>query len=238
AVANKNLGGKGKKGNDAIRSLSEAAETFGDGSGDLFSTVKHLAEFTDTLATNDELVVAFMKDLTGVTADLAEERDELEAALTEVAGAIGTVESFVEDNREALSTDVEKLTRVIKNIASEKDSMDLALTAGPVGIGNLVLAFDDKSGAIGSRFGFQGNVADADGFLCAIVQQSELPKAAKDLACTLFESALEPIVSQANQASQKLPMSGGTASETSREDLSSAYASGTGSELSDLLGAR
>src|SRR3546814_8991290 len=118
--------------------------------------------------------------------DLAEERDELEAALTEVAGAIGTVESFVEDNREALSTDVEKLTRVIKNIASEKDSMDLALTAGPVGIGNLVLAFDDKSGAIGSRFGFQGNVADADGFVCALVPQSKLPKAPKAPACTPF----------------------------------------------------
>src|SRR3546814_16986227 len=116
-----------------------------------------------------------MKDLTGVTADLAEERDELEAALTEVAGAIGTVESFVEDNREALSTDVEKLTRVIKNIASEKDSMDLALTAGPVGIGNLVLAFDDKSGAIGSRFCFQGNVADPEYFPRPNLPHTERP---------------------------------------------------------------
>ncbi|KQY64141.1 MCE family protein [Nocardioides sp. Root140] len=235
-VADKNLKGKGRLGNQMINDLAAAATTFGNGSGDLFKTVENLANFTETLAANDEYVVAFMKDLAGVSADLADERQELQQALASVAGAVGTVEKFIKRNRKAIGTDVRKLTRVAKNIASEKDAIDLALTAGPVGIGNLVRAYDQKSGSIGSRFGFQQNVADSDGFLCAVIQQSELPKASKDLACTLFKTLLEPVVSQANQS---LPSRGtGTKGASPDQQVADQYAGDTSTTLSDLTGAR
>ena len=235
-VADKNLKGKGKLGNEMINDLAEAATTFGNGSGDLFATVENLANFTETLAGNDEYVVAFIKDLAGVSADLADERQELQAALSSVATAVGSVEKFIKRNRKAIGTDVRKLTRVAKNIASEKDSIDLALTAGPVGISNLVLAFDTKSGSIGSRFGFQGNVADADGFLCAVIQQSELPKVSKDLACQIFKTVLEPVASQANQ---NLPLAGATQTRAQAgKQVAGPYAGGTSSSLADLTGAR
>ncbi len=152
-----------------------AATTFGEGSGDLFETVTQLAEFTDTLASNDALVRAFVADLAGVSASLVTERTELQQALRSVARAVGTVKTFVENNRKALVTDVEKLTRVIKAVNSERDSLDTALTVAPVAIGNLVLAFNTQSGSVGSRIGFEGNIADADGLLCAVVQQSDIP---------------------------------------------------------------
>lgn len=41
-----------------INDLAAAATTFGNGAGDLFSTVENLANFTQALATNDEYVVA------------------------------------------------------------------------------------------------------------------------------------------------------------------------------------
>ena len=62
----------------------------------------HLAEFTTTLAENDKLVRAFMKDLAGVSQTLAAESDELQQAVAAVAGAVGSVEGFVRDNRDAL----------------------------------------------------------------------------------------------------------------------------------------
>jgi phospholipid/cholesterol/gamma-HCH transport system substrate-binding protein len=190
------LDGQGQRANDMIRNLAAAATTFGQGSGDLFETVSQLAEFTSTLATNDKLVQAFMKDLAGVSDQLAAERQELEAALASVADAVGTVETFVRGNRKALAKDVRGLTRVVRTINSEKGNLDDALRIAPVAIGNLVLAFNSESGTIGSRIGFEGNVADADGFLCAVVQQSELPSASKALACTIFEALLEQITSQ------------------------------------------
>mgnify|MGYP000244612722 CR=1 FL=1 len=46
------------------------------------------------------------------------------------------------------------------------------------------------------RIGIGGNVWDADGFLCGIVQQAGLPRVSADLACELFEMLLEPITTQ------------------------------------------
>jgi phospholipid/cholesterol/gamma-HCH transport system substrate-binding protein len=190
------LDGQGKRANAMIRNLAAAATTFGEGSGDLFDTVTQLAEFTETLATNDKLVQAFMTDLAGVSNQLAAERQELEAALASVADAVGTVEKFVRGNRKALVEDVRGLTRVVRTINSEKGNLDDALRIAPVAIGNLVLAYNSESGTIGSRIGLEGNVADADGFLCAVVQQSELPDASKALACTIFEALLEQITAR------------------------------------------
>lgn len=190
------LGGKGALGNQMLTRLSAAARTFGQGAGPLFDTVSRLAEFTTTLAQNDTLVRAFIKDLAGVSAQLADERTEIQEALAAVAGAVGTVKSFVHDNRAALVGDLDRLTRVMKTIASEKDSIDTALRVAPVAIGNLSLAYNSRSGTIGSRIGISGNVWDADGFLCAVVQQSGLPRASKDLACTLFKQLLEPVEGQ------------------------------------------
>ena len=65
AAGAKALDGNGARGNQMLRNLSEAATTFGEGSGDLFETVEQLAIFTDTLARNDELVRAFVADLAG-----------------------------------------------------------------------------------------------------------------------------------------------------------------------------
>ena len=152
------LSGQGERGNRMIRELSAAATTFGEGSGDLFDTVTELATFTGTLAENDRLVRAFLRDLAGVSADLADERQEISAALAAVARAVGSVEDFVGENREALVTDVEKLTRVVKNLDSERDSLDTALTVAPVAMGNLALAFNNESNSIGSRIGIGGNV--------------------------------------------------------------------------------
>jgi phospholipid/cholesterol/gamma-HCH transport system substrate-binding protein len=206
----RSLDGEGRLGNEMINNLSAASQTFGEGSGDLFATVTSLAKFTEVLGTNDKLVRAFIKDLAGVSSSLVSERVELEQALASVARAVGTVRTFVHDNRLALVTDLEKLTRVMKNINSERDSIDTTLRVAPVALGNLSLAFNTKSGSIGSRLGTQGNTADADGFLCAVVQQSDMPKASKALACSIFAQILEPLEDQTSpnarsQAPTKAP---------------------------------
>ncbi|MFB9311954.1 MCE family protein [Nocardioides plantarum] len=199
------LDGQGKAGNEMLRNLASAATAFSHSSGDLFATVSELAEFTTTLADNDKLVRAFMSDLADVSKQLSDERGELRATLAAVADTVGSVRSFVKDNRKALATDVRKLSRVVRAIASEKGSLDTALDVAPVAIGNLVLAYNSQSGSVGSRIGVTGNVADADGFLCLVVQQSDLPKISKDLACDLFEALLEPVTGQVGTIPPALP---------------------------------
>ena len=228
------LEGRGAAGNQMLVELSRAAETFGEGAGPLFDTVTRLAEFTTTLAQNDRFVRAFIRDLAAVSGQLSEERQEISAALASVAEAVGTVRSFVHDNREGLVTDVEKLTRVMKTINSEKSSIDDALRIAPVAIGNLSLAFNHDSGTIGSRIGISGNAWDADAFLCGVVQQAGLPRASADLACELFEQLLEPVEGQL----PTLPPGGGARQQPAdpAADVQRQYAGTTGGSLGSLMG--
>jgi phospholipid/cholesterol/gamma-HCH transport system substrate-binding protein len=236
------LKGKGKLGNEMLTNLAAAAQTFGEGSGDLFATVSQLAQFTGTLADNDKVVRAFIRDLAGVSSQLVDERTEIQGALAAVARAVGTVKTFVHDNRQALVTDIEKLTSVMKTINSEKDSIDTALRVAPVAIGNLSLAFDNRSGSIGSRIGISGNVWDADGFLCGVVQQSSLPRASKDLACQLFKQLLEPVEGQVPtipppSGKQRAPLPGTVNEESQSRSVQQQYAADPGSaSLSQLMG--
>ena len=190
------LDGEGELGNEMIRNLSEATKTFGDGSEEMFAMVTELAEFTEVLGDNDRLVRAFLRDLAGMSEALVTERVELERALASVSRAVGTVKTFVEDNRVRLVDDLEKLTRVVRAINSERESLNDALHAAPLALGNLAVAFNNETNSIGSRIGVQGTFGDPDGFLCTIVQQSDMPEPSKDLACDIFEQVFEPIVGQ------------------------------------------
>ena len=204
ATAADALDGNGALGNEALVNLAAAAKTFGDGSGDLFETVEQLALFTETLAKNDALVRQFITNLAGVSAQLAGERVEIQEAVASVARAVGTVRVFVKDNRAALVQTVKQLTRVTSTVASERKSLDDALRTGPTAIGNLALAFNNATSTIGSRISIQNSILDADGFLCAVVQQSSMPQASKDLACRVFE-VLVPLQEAAGGEAPGLP---------------------------------
>jgi phospholipid/cholesterol/gamma-HCH transport system substrate-binding protein len=187
--------GQGAAGNEMIRELALAAQTFGEGAGPLFDTVTNLASFTSTLADNDRLVRAFMQDLAGVSRTLASESDELQRAVAAVASAVGSVESFVRDNRDALGKDIRQLSTVMSAIASEKDNLNTALEIAPAAMDSLHLGFDHSTGTQNSRVGIAGVVWSADAILCGVIQQRPgMPRALKDAACDLISQLMSPIV--------------------------------------------
>lgn len=179
----------GGAGNAALKEMAAAAETFGDGSGELFATVRQLGTLTGVLAENDAQVRSFIRSLSAVSAQLSDERDDLQAVLAAVAGATEEVRTFVRDNRDGLSADLEALTDVVGIIDSERYSLATAIEKGPLGLGNLHLAYDVPTGSIGGRMSIGPNADDADGFLCAVVQNAEIPSA--DLACEIFEALID-----------------------------------------------
>jgi virulence factor Mce-like protein len=185
------LEGQGERGNAMIVELSRAAQTFGEGSGELFGTVRQLSEFTTVLAENDAAVSRFIRDLAGASAQLSGERDELRAALAALASAVGKVEAFVHENRGKLDGNVKAIADVAGVLAKEKDSLALALEKGPLGAGNLAIAYDNPTGSIGGRIAVGPNADDTDGFLCAVVKNAKVPNA--KLACQIFEALLEQL---------------------------------------------
>lgn len=191
------LDGQGARGNEMIRELSAAAETFGDGAGPLFEAVTHLAEFTGTLAKSDKVVRAFMADLAGVSDVLADESDELQQAVAAVASAVGSVKRFVGDNRDALVRGIRKLTTVTSTIMSEKENLQKALAIAPMAMDTLHLGFDHQTGTQNSRVGIGGNVWSADSLLCGFVQQHPaMPQQLKDVTCELLRQLLGQALDQ------------------------------------------
>jgi len=229
SAGTKALRGQGRQGNAMIRDLSAAAETFGDGSGELFATVRGLEAFMAALARNDRFVSAFITDMAGVSGQLSGERQELQQALANLADAVGKVDRFVRTNKDLVETDVAALTDVTSSIVKEKDSLATALAKGPVGAGNLAIAFDSSTNAIGARIQTGPNVDDVDGFLCALVQNSDIPS--KDEACALFSRIFEPLPStdpELQQGRSVRPVSG----QVSQDYLES----GPATTLRELLG--
>ena len=148
------LRGQGALANQTINNLADAAQVFGDNSGALFSSVRQLAQLTEVLAANDRFVNRFMGDLAGVSAQLAGERDELQGALAALARAVGTVRTFVHDNKGMVQSEIEELSSVLSAVAKEQHALGTAVQLAPLGLGNLTTAFDVKTGSIGSRVQF------------------------------------------------------------------------------------
>ena len=170
--------------------------------------MRGLQEFSTALAENDQAVGAFMDDLGAVSTQLAGEKEELTAALSNLAGVLGKVERFVRDNRELLVKDIEDLTRIVRILGDESDTLRTVLDIAPSSIGNLAVAFDPKSGSIGSRLTVEGNRRDLDGFLCTLARRGEVAQA--DLACELFTALLGPLQdgASAGRAVRRCPTSG------------------------------
>ena len=147
----KALRGNGKLGNETLLNLSQAVQTFGDNSGPLFDSVENMSKLTETLSANDRFVDGFMSDLTSVSSQLADDRDQLGQALNALARAVGTVRSFVRDNKDMVQKDVRQLSRLVGVLARHQDDLNTLARIGALGLDNLTIAFDNKSKSVGAR---------------------------------------------------------------------------------------
>ena len=222
----KALRGNGQLGNATLLNMSQAAQTFGDNSGPLFASVKNMSELTDTLAANDRFVDGFMSDLTSVSSQLSADRGNLAKALAALARAVGTVRTFVHDNKDMVQKDVRELTRLLGVMARHKDDLNTLARIGALGLDNLTIAFDNKTKSIGSRVQGSPNGANLGNMLCDIIYNSgKFPGASGDSTCQLLRTLVKPFVDQLgadpsqNQSQPAQLKLGGSAPITSLEGL-------------------
>ncbi len=147
----KNLDGNGKALSNALQRLGEAGQTLSGNSEELFATVENLQKFTTMLSENDAKVREFNTQMQDVSALLAGEREDLGAALAELAVALQKVETFVRDNRESLKSNVDKLNSVSQVLVDQKAALAKSLDHAPVALGNLQNAYNASSGTLDQR---------------------------------------------------------------------------------------
>lgn len=164
-----NLKGNGAALGQSITNLSHAAQTLASGSGDLFQTVQNLRTFNDALVNSDKQVKTFEDLLAQVSGELAAERSDLGAALHNITIAIHQVADFVNQNATKIHTDVKGLGAVIGVLVKEQAALNETLTVAPVALANIVHAYQEQTGTLGTRSNLAG-LADPAITVCDLVQ--------------------------------------------------------------------
>jgi virulence factor Mce-like protein len=150
-VGASNLSGQGEDIRGTIKDTATVLSTLSEDRGDITATVENLRKITAALAANDQQVRSFTDHLSGVSGQLAGEKDELGAALQTLGPTLRNVTQFVKGNRTQLAANVRQLAQVTSVLVKQKDALGQFLTAAPVGISNLSHAYDPISGTLGTR---------------------------------------------------------------------------------------
>jgi phospholipid/cholesterol/gamma-HCH transport system substrate-binding protein len=198
ATGRANLEGNGDNLNVTLDSVSRALSTVAEGRTDLFGTVANLQQFTTALATSDQQVRAFNKQLADVATQLSEERDDLAAALRSLAIALADVTTFVRDNRAILESNVEALADITTVLARQQKAIAEILDLAPLAVSNLNLAYNGASGTVDTRDDALGPY-DPASFVCSLLVDAvpvpEIPRECLALAQTLNARGL-PLTDQ------------------------------------------
>jgi phospholipid/cholesterol/gamma-HCH transport system substrate-binding protein len=178
-VGAENLDGQGTDINRTVTDFSKALTTLAAGKEDLFGTVRNLQVFTTALAQSDGEVRAFNQDLASVADQLAAERGELALALKNLAVALAEVASFVKENKQNLTTDIQGLADITGTLAKQKDAIAETLEVAPTALSNLQLAYNPSSGTLDTRNNAEQSQHPSL-YLCSLLRSVGQPQSACD----------------------------------------------------------
>lgn len=172
-----NFGGQGAKFNTTIKDFSKLSATLDNNKEELFGSARKLEGFIGTLAANDATVRRFNDSLAEVSSMLSGERDELSAALRNLATALGQVSTFVKENRAVLGRNISGLNRVSKVLVKRRGELDQILDSAPLALNNLALTYNPEAGTLDTNANLGELVNQVTGdpstFLCGIVSQAD-----------------------------------------------------------------
>ena len=146
-----NLRGQGANIRDTVIKLSQAFSALGDHSTDIFSTVKNLAILVSALQDSTNLMRQLNQNLASVTGLLADDPDEVGDAVRDLNAAVGEVQTFVAENREALGTTSDKLAGVTQALTDSLDDIKQFLHVAPNTLQNYVNIWQPAQGAVEQR---------------------------------------------------------------------------------------
>jgi phospholipid/cholesterol/gamma-HCH transport system substrate-binding protein len=193
ATARANLEGNGAALHDTIGGLSAALSTVANGRNDLFDTLGNLADLTSALAASDQQVRDFNARLADVSGQLAAERDDLAAAVRTLATALDDIRAFLEENRDALVSNVNGLADITGVLVGQQKALMEVLDVAPLALSNLALAYNPSSGTLDTRDDVMGPY-DPASYACSlmvnVVPLAQIPQTCFDLARLLNQRGL------------------------------------------------
>ncbi len=152
-----NLAGNGGYLRKMIAEFGGLSKTLGNSSGNLFATIAYLQQFTTMLKNNNGQVQLAENQLAQVFGFLASDRQDMSAAISQLAIALNQVKGFVGSNRALIESNVSKLAAITSLLVRERASLAEALDVAPLAADNLVGAYNAASHTLVSR-GYLGEL--------------------------------------------------------------------------------
>jgi virulence factor Mce-like protein len=146
-----NLAGNGGYLNSMLTQYSGLSRALGGSAGNIAATLASLQQFTSMLQRNDGQVRLAEQQLAQVSGFLSADRQQLAAALSTLATALGQVQQFIASNRSLLTSNVNKLASITAILSSERASLAEALDTAPLAADNLLNAYDATTRTIDGR---------------------------------------------------------------------------------------
>ncbi|MGH3389673.1 MAG: MCE family protein [Actinomadura sp.] len=145
------LDGQGDDLRQTISDTSRLLSTLSEDRGDVAATIENLRQITAVMVANDQQIRRFNQDLASVSTQLADEKEELGAALRTLGPTLRNVNRFVKGNRSELAANVRQLAQITSVLVKNKKFLADFLTTSPTGLSNLAHAYDPISGSLGTR---------------------------------------------------------------------------------------
>ncbi|MHA7662712.1 MCE family protein [Mycolicibacterium sp. HS_4_1] len=186
-----NLRGQGANIRDTIITLSKAVSALGEHSTDMYGTVKNVSTLVTALQSSSELMSALNRNLAAVTGALAHHPDEIGHAVADLNTAVGDVQSFIANNKDALGTTSDKLAALTTTVNDSLDDIKQTLHVLPNTAANFVNVYDPAQSALTAIIAMQ-NFANPLMFLCGAVQAAS--RLGAEQAAKLCVQYLAPIV--------------------------------------------
>jgi phospholipid/cholesterol/gamma-HCH transport system substrate-binding protein len=146
-----NLAGNGAYLHNMLTQFSGLSKTLGNSAGNLYATIAYLQQFTAMLKANNGQVRLAEQQLSSVFGFLANDRQDLGAALNELATALGQVQGFISSNRSLIKSNVSKLASITHILVRERASLAETLNVAPLATDNVVNAYDATTRTLNGR---------------------------------------------------------------------------------------
>ncbi len=164
-----NLRGQGSDIHDAIVKFSEAMSALGDHSTDIFATVKHLSTLLNALRSSSDVLAQLNNNLAAVTKQLDSTPTGVSTAIRTLNTAVGDIQGFLADNKQALGTSFDKIASITSAIASSLPDIKQTLHVAPNSLANFANTYSPATGAIVSQTAIT-NFANPLQFICSSIQ--------------------------------------------------------------------
>ncbi|KUH64474.1 mammalian cell entry protein [Mycolicibacterium novocastrense] len=160
--------GNGEKLRQTFAQLSQLARILSDGSGDIVATIENLQTFVTALRDSGDDLVLFQDRLATFSTVLDDSRSDLDAALSELAVAVGEVQRFVGGTRDKTAEQVQRLANATQVLVDHRLDVENILHVAPTAFANAYNILNPNvPGAIGT-FVFN-NFSNPVAFICGAI---------------------------------------------------------------------